>query len=161
MKSKNDLSTDEQIQDIISRYNFERDDQYSRRGKNGECVRKCIVLTNKKEQSKRRYVCWRLVDGSDEWEVILASPAPPKEQEGVRRKERIYIAAALRFIQGQLLANRCKAPDGSVIRGLCQRCGGDLICEMRHDLGTGYVCSLVCFGNRTGFCDFTTIQGDI
>jgi hypothetical protein len=114
------------------------------------------VLTNKKNPHKRRYVLWRLSDGSDEWEVILTSHAPPKEQEGVKRKERIYIAAALQFIQEHLLENRCKAPQGSVTHGQCQRCGGDLICDMKHELGIGYTCPLVCFGKHSGNCQYTT-----
>ena len=161
MKSKKDLSTDEQIEDIISRYDFKQDDDHSKQGKNGDWIRRCVVLTNKKDPHKRRYVVWKLSGGSDEWEVILASSAFPNEEAGVKRKERIYIAAALRFIQEQLLTSRCKAPGGSVVHGQCQRCGGDLIYEMRHDLGTGYVCPFVCFGNRNGCCDFTTIEGDI
>ena len=155
MSCKKKLSDEELIQDLFNRYDFEQDDDHSRQSKDGAWIRKCILLTNKKDPYRRRYVLWTLISGSDEWEVILTSPSPPKEQEGVKRKERIYVAAALRFIQGQLLKNRCKAPDGIASHGQCQRCGGDLICEIRHEMGTGYASRLVCFGRQGGNCEYT------
>lgn len=154
---KNNISTaEEAVQDILNRYDFEWDDDFSTRDKNGRWMRKCMVLINKKDPTKRRFVQWQLSDGEDSWRVFIRSPSPPREKEGVKRKTSVYVEATLRIMQERFFHNRCCAPTGCVTHGRCVRCGGDLVCEMDHLEGKGYAFRFICFGRSSGYCQFIT-----